>query len=177
LEEWPEQKEELINQEILNDMMRIREVVSKALDLRSKAVIKVRQPLASLKIKSFTPPGGARISKIKNNEDLLKLIKEEVNVKEIIFDENIENDIELDTVITEELKQEGMLRDLVRLIQGHRKQLGLNPGQKVDILICADENGRKFVEKNLSFLKKETSIDDFQFVKEKGDNVLLYISN
>ena len=42
-------------------------------------------------------------------------------MKEIIFDNFIENEIELDINISPELKQEGDYRELVRVIQDMRK--------------------------------------------------------
>ena len=39
------------------------------------------------------------------------MIKDELNVKEIIFDDKISGEVELDTEITPELKEEGDLRE------------------------------------------------------------------
>ena len=78
-----------------------REIVSLALEARTAAKIKVRQPLRNLKIKD---------QKLKLNEDFLKLIKDEVNVKEIIFDASLPEAVWLDTLVTPELKIEGELR-------------------------------------------------------------------
>ena len=51
----------------------------------------------------------------------MNLIKDEINIKEIIFDKNIATDVELDTIITLELKVEGQLREFIRAIQDLRK--------------------------------------------------------
>jgi len=67
-------------------MKNVREIVALSLSERSSIGIKIRQPLALLKIKNQS-------AKIKNNKELLNLIKEEVNVKEIIFDSKIEKEI------------------------------------------------------------------------------------
>ena len=56
-------------------------------------------------------------------------------MKEVVFDENLEAEIELDTAITPELELEGKMRDLVREIQDMRKEKGLKPGEKMDYAI------------------------------------------
>ena len=108
LESWPEYfvrefTEDEVN--ILENMKETRHVVSLGLETRAKSGMKVRQPLLSLKVKSKTLEG---------KEDFLELIRDEINVKEIIFDDGIANDVELDLNITRELKEEGMVRDLIR---------------------------------------------------------------
>ena len=95
-------------------MDEVRRIVSLGLEVRASAGIKVRQPLASLKIKN-------QKSKIKSNEEFLKLIKEELNVKDVIFDDKISNEVELDKEISPKLKEEGDLRDLIRGLQDLRK--------------------------------------------------------
>jgi isoleucyl-tRNA synthetase len=115
--DWPKANENLIDEKLEEKMKIVREIVAEALAERAKNGIKVRQPIASLKIKN-------QKSKIKNNEELLNLIKEEINVKKIVFDEKIKSAIELDTKITPELKEEGMAREIARLIQSGRKKAG-----------------------------------------------------
>src|SRR3989338_2135828 len=105
LEEWVKKVEsgKWKVESLMEEMEEVRKIVSLGLEARAKANIKVRQPLASLKIKN-------QKLKIKNKEDLLKLIKDELNVKEVVWDENIQQEVELDTKITTELKEEGELR-------------------------------------------------------------------
>jgi isoleucyl-tRNA synthetase len=125
LESWPAlAKKSVCESDILTQMSEVRFLVNLALAERIAKGIKVKQPLALLKIKNIK-------SKIKGKEDLLNLIKDEVNIKEIIFDDRIEKEVELDINITEELRQEGLLREIVRSLQGMRKDLGLTPADKV----------------------------------------------
>ena len=95
-------------------MKKVRRVVSLGLEERAKAGIKVRQPLNKLKVKS---------EKLK--DEYIILIKDEVNVKEVSFEEKTANEVELDTEITPELKEEGDLREIIRQIQDLRKKEGL----------------------------------------------------
>ena len=123
LEEWSEIKKEFIDQKVLDYMEITRKVVELGLAKRAEAGIKVRQPLQQLTI---------------NNQQLedeyLELIKDEVNIKEVVCEEGSGDiSVDLDLEISEELKQEGLLRELVRTINGMRKKAGLTIGDKIEI--------------------------------------------
>ncbi len=121
LSDWPEINEELItnNLELLEEMQKIREIVEKAHAIRKEKQIPVRQPLNSF---SMTQK---QVSK-----NLEYLLKDEINVKKIIWNSKIE---EFDTKITPELEEESKARELMRKIQEERKKMGLNLTQKVDV--------------------------------------------
>ncbi len=162
LESWPgaETKNSKEVLKIIDDMSRVREIVSMALDARLKAGIKVRQPLASLKIKNEK-------SKIKEEKELQKLIKDEVNVKEILFDKNTKAEIELNTNITEELKEEGMLREIVRAVQDLRKKAGLVAGQKAGLLANNEGKEEEFLKKFKKEIEEATNVS-IRFSDVKG---------
>ncbi len=65
------------------------------------------------------------------NENLEYLLKDEINVKKVIW--NSKKD-EFDTTITPELEEEAKARDLMRKIQSERKNMGLNLTQMVDVV-------------------------------------------
>ena len=114
---------------------------------RSEKGIKVRQPLAKLKVKS---------SKFKVlQEELLALIRDEVNVKEIIFDDKIKNEVELDTVVTDELRKEGILRDIIRSVQDFRKEQGLKPEDQILAWFDSSSKINSILQQNKEFLSKE----------------------
>ncbi|MFN3282865.1 MAG: DUF5915 domain-containing protein, partial [Pseudothermotoga sp.] len=52
----------------------------------------------------------------------IELIKEDLNVKEVALDKKIERKIELDLTITPELKEEGIVREIIRNLQEMRKE-------------------------------------------------------
>ena len=118
LEDWPIADKRKINKKIEEKMEEVRKIVSLSLSLRSEAKIKVRQPLKELKIKN---------TKLKKEKKLLEIIKNEINVKNISFDEKMEKEIDLNCEITEELRKEGDLRELIRNIKDLRKKLNLKP--------------------------------------------------
>ncbi|MEK7520306.1 MAG: class I tRNA ligase family protein [Patescibacteria group bacterium] len=127
---YPKSSAARCDKRLVYDMMTVRDVVSKALKLRADASIKVRQPLATLTIKDQS---ASWRTKIKNNRQLLDLVKEEVNVKQVVFDSALAEEVRIDTTITPELKEEGMVREIIRHIQALRKERGLTPRDTVSI--------------------------------------------
>ena len=83
--------------------------------------------------------------------ELLFLIQEEINVKEIQRDTAVTKGegliLLLDTNITPELKEEGFVRDLVRAVQGERKNAGLNPHDSITLTISASNEVQKLIKK------------------------------
>ncbi len=125
LEDWQEADGALIDEELEKQMELVREIVERGHAARKDAGIKVRQPLASLKISNLK-------SQISNKEELIQLIKDELNVKEVEFtDGKGELEVKLDTKITPELKAEGEARELVRQIQNLRKEAGCQLNDKI----------------------------------------------
>ena len=91
LETWPEAAK--YNEGVISDMAAIRELASKALRLREKAGIKVRQPLASLTVKPSEPS-------LKGKNELLEMLKDEANIKEVLFNDSVSEEAELDINLT-----------------------------------------------------------------------------
>ena len=82
LANYPTYKEELINEKIESRMDLVRDLISLGRNIREEVKIKVRQPLSEALIDA------------KNEElisDLVDLIKEELNVKEVKFIKDVEN--------------------------------------------------------------------------------------
>ena len=142
--DYPKPNKKLIDIELEEKMGKLRQIVATVLAQRAKAGIKVRQPLNKLTINN---------KKIANDKELAELIKEEVNVKEIIFGKSIKLDIK----ITKELKKEGLVRDLVRFIQGMRKEAGLNPGELVNLYYSTDSNLEDIIKEQEKNIKEDIS--------------------
>ena len=155
LENWPKADKQLISKKLNQEMEKVREIVNKALAERAKAGIKVRQPLASLELKT-------KNVKLKTDQELLELIKEEINVKKITFGKTLK----LDTKITLDLKEEGIVREVIRQIQEMRKKAGYKPRHKILVQYFGTSELNKILSKNKHFILKETKAKDFRLAKK-----------
>ena len=135
-------------------MTEVRNIISEALRLRAQAGIKVRQPLREL---------GIRNQELRKRGELLELIKNELNVKEIAFGD----EMKLDTVITPELKEEGLAREFVRNIQEMRRDLGLKPQNLIRIQIAGDEKIEKILSRWQETITKDTNSKELRIGGKK----------
>jgi len=120
---------------MIDAMSEVRALASRALEARDKAKIKVRQPLARLTVPKLVH------APEKNRKELLAVIADEVNVKEVIEGE----EVLLDTLLTPALKLEGDAREFVRAVQALRKKNNLKPGEMAQLTVS--ENAKVVVEK------------------------------
>lgn len=151
LEDWPDTKGKFIDKDLEKRMEKTREIVSLSLQKRIEEKIKVRQPLNKLSIPKYDL-----------EDELLDLIKEEINVKEIVLDSKFKQGVVLDTKITPELKEKGMLREFIRQIQAERKKQGLTPKDKIEVYF-GDKEIKKILEKNKDQVKKQVIAEDIVF--------------
>jgi isoleucyl-tRNA synthetase len=119
-----------------------RQAVEVGLAARDAARIKVRQPLASCALPGDPLP-----------EEVAAIVREELNVKQLTFGAP---EVKLDTAITEELRLEGLAREVVRLIQDRRKKLGLNVEDRIHTRYEADGMLVRAFEKHADYIKNET---------------------
>jgi len=122
LADFSEADKNLIDEKLNEEMSNVRNIISESLQLRANAKIKVRQPLSELRITNY-----------EFRSDFLEIIKEEVNVKEIIIAKDEAQKIELNTEITEDLKMEGMAREIIRFIQEMRKEAGYEVDNRIQV--------------------------------------------
>lgn len=160
LEDWPKADKRLVDKKLNSAMVKIRNLASDALAKRAEAGIKVRQPLKSLEINN---------AELKSQKELLEILKDEVNVKEIIVNPKSKEEIKLDTKITRELREEGNVRELVRLVQGLRQEAGYSPKDKIR-LYMESSNFAPIFQKFEKELKAEVGADSVEYKKtEKFD--------
>ncbi len=160
--DYPVANEKLIDNDLEDKMEKVRQVVNLGLALRQEKGIKVRQPLLSLK------------TNIPDIEELFDLIGQEVNVKEVIFDDLMQNEVELNTEITEDLRKEGIVREIIRHIQDLRKKGNLTPKDKASAYFSSDDfDLRELFEKNEKEIKETTKSASF---KESPERIGEFIS-
>ncbi len=158
LAEWPQAGR--VNDKVIEKMKMTREIVSLGLKERQKAGLPVRQPLSKLEVKKFD---------LEN--EYIELIKDELNVKEVRQDKNLEGDMQLDKVITPELKAEGDYRELSRAIQDMRKEKGLTPSDVISLVFETSQKGKELLEKFASDMKKTVLVSKIEFKENDGQEV------
>ncbi len=166
LEEWPVSGK--IDADLISNMEMIRALASVGLMKRTEAKINVRQPLSAFKIKDSG-------TVLKYWDQLKEILKDEINVKDIAFFDGgpDEPGYILDTTMTPELKEEGMVRELIRAIQDLRKVKGLNVGDKAVLNVETDGAGRKVIDMNTAQVKSACGISDIRFTSVASEAVLI----
>lgn len=132
LTDWP--KPDKASIKVLEEMRMVRELIADGLAQRAAAKIKVRQPLSAAKI--YSPWGWG--DEAKRYADI---VAEELNVKDVKWLHSQSptiHSIEIATDITLELKQEGIMRELVRVIQNARKNAGLKVDDRIKLRIDSE---------------------------------------
>lgn len=130
-----------IDNSMLRDMNALRAAVNDGLSKRASEGIKVRQPLASVKlINTISQDTPAEVAQF-----LIDIAKDELNVKsvEIVTDsesESAQPSVVYDLTITPELKREGLMREIIRHVQSARKQAGLQIDDRIILSISSDDS-------------------------------------
>ena len=142
LEDWPEVDKKLIDEKIINQMNVARKIVEAGLAARATAGIKIRQPLASYST--------SLVKKLES--EYIEIIKDELNVLELKFGED-----KLDMEITDELKAQGAVREIVRSTNALRKEAGLTITDHITLHYETENPFLENVFKNFEEkIKKET---------------------
>jgi len=174
LEKWQKPDTRLIDERLLADMELIREISSSTHETRSTSKIPVRQALAKLVVKFKDADTASRMAR---QNDLLTVLRDEVNVEEIEIETDgaIEEEwmTELDIEITPELRRKGMRREFVRHVMNQRKDTGMTPQDtiKVHVSEMSDEI-KQAIEEERDDLMKTLRADALDFVNEiEGEEV------
>ncbi|MFA5933066.1 MAG: isoleucine--tRNA ligase [Microgenomates group bacterium] len=140
LSDFPRPNLDLIDEELISQMSILRKFAEMGHGQRKDAGIKLRQPLS----------GFTYHLKNKLDEDLEKILAEELNVKKITFKKSDEVKGKIETKISPELQAEGDTRELIRQIQNLRKEQGLTLKDEINItslFIPKEEDLKKLILK------------------------------
>lgn len=155
---WPQVRR--ADASVLSRMQTIRALVTKTLELRTIAGSKVRQPLAQVTLQDES---------LKADEAFLEILKDEVNVKAVAFDASQDELVVLDTVVTDALKQEGYVRELMRFVQGLRKDTGLTPDDTITLTLSP--NAEAIVTGFADELKKTVRAREIVYASTEGTSL------
>lgn len=156
LETWPEPIN--IDEKLIELMKEVRQIVTLGLEARMSAGVKVRQPLSKIIIAD---------KKLSGQEDLLSLIKDELNVKSVDFSSETGEPVWIDAEITPALREEGMVRDFVRLVQEKRKKENFIPGEQAKLKIFVAGHLRAVIENFVSEIKKMAGLRSLEFILQE----------
>jgi isoleucyl-tRNA synthetase len=159
LESWP--SIQAVDEKVISEMAEVRNLVSLALEARAKVGIKVRQPLQKLVL---------RDEAIQANPQYNLLIQDEVNVKEVVADAKIPEQLMLDTTLTPELKREGQARELIRTIQEFRKNSKLNPTDIIALTITTSAPGKELIETFKADIMKTAQLSAINLKDKTADS-------
>lgn len=158
--DWPKYDAKVISAKAEKAMNIVKNLVEAANSQRHESSIKIRWPLAKLTVDS--------------KEDLkpfAEIIKNMCNVKAVVFAKTKNGvpfdggKLELDTTLTEDLKKEALLREVIRKVQDMRKKSGLVVKDKIELRIEGAGELKKWEKE----LKKEVGAAKILFVPAKGE--------
>ncbi|MBI4252592.1 isoleucine--tRNA ligase [Candidatus Uhrbacteria bacterium] len=139
LEQWPDWDNAFIDENLERDIEDARSIVEIAHALRAEANMKVRQPLSTLVCSQPLPRA------------FLDMIAEEVNVREVVVKPNPKGGegwhlrseknlaVALNTTLTAELEEEGVVREMIRTVNALRKKRGLTIHDMVSFCYYTDD--------------------------------------
>lgn len=123
---WPERGD--VNELVVAQMDGLRAAVNEGLSVRAKAQVKVRQPLNSVKVCGSVELGD-------DKEMYLEVLREELNVKQVEWVTSGDFNVQFDLTITPQLRQEGLAREVVRVVQNARKNAGLDVDDRIELIL------------------------------------------
>ena len=160
-----------IDNSMLRDMNALRTAVNDGLSKRASEGIKVRQPLASVKlINTISQDTPAEVVQF-----LIDIAKDELNVKsvEIVTDsesESAQPSVVYDLTITPELKREGLMREIVRHVQSARKQAGLQIDDRIVLSISSDDSEiSQAIDTFADVIKSETLAVELNYAANESE--------
>ncbi len=91
-----------------------------------------------------------------------------MNVKDIL----VGTEIALDTNLTDELKEEGKIRELIRSIQDHRKLNLLKPEDKINVTISNNEFLKTIFPKYENYIKEKVGALEIVFNENDAGEIV-----
>jgi isoleucyl-tRNA synthetase len=161
---WPQADKSLVDEQLMADTRLVMRIASLGRNARSKAGIKVRQPLQRVLVKPRYP------AEREGLERLSPQILDELNVKElaVVGDEaELQGEglalaaeggyaVALVTTITPALADEGLARDLVHRLQTMRKNAGFDIADYIVTYYQGGEELCRIMQAHSDYIRQET---------------------
>ncbi|MGB9636097.1 MAG: isoleucine--tRNA ligase [Thermoplasmata archaeon] len=173
LTEFPLVDENAIRIEVEKAMKRIIELAELGRNMRQSRGVKLRQPLCEMYVECE--------EKLANElAQYLQYLADELNVKcvhlnkplpsgeDYVFAETEGIKLVLNMRIDEQLRYEGLAREVVRRIQSMRKNLNLEYTQKIETGFSGDQEIEAAIEKFREYIMRETLSEKLEKGLEKG---------
>ena len=81
--------------------------------------------------------------------------------------------VALDVTISEELRKEGIARELINRIQNARKDSGLDVTDRIKLTVLKSEDLEESINKNKEYIMSETLTDELVFVDKLKDGTAI----
>ncbi len=152
LQDWPDYNDKKIDSNLEEKMKLVREVVSKGLRQRDQNNVPLKWPLALASISYYKPF-------LQGEEDMQRIIKRELNVKELEVLPGSEEEINtnLNFNVTPELEAEGYAREISRNVQAFRKKLGLNKKDVINLEIIIPKSFHDIINVGKGLISERTN--------------------
>ncbi|HZP27288.1 MAG TPA: class I tRNA ligase family protein, partial [Dehalococcoidia bacterium] len=188
LAQWPEADPSLIDRKLMEETQLVMRVVSLGRAARSKAGIKVRQPLAKMIIRPKT------LEEIDAVERRQLEVLDELNVKKLNVEmvgaggrgADVDPDsyvstypavntdeagyaVGLDTKLTPELEDEGLARELVHRIQNLRKAAGFEIADRIVTYFSGSDRLSQVLSEHGDYVRQETLSEELRSIDPPAD--------
>jgi len=182
LADWPQADESLVDRRLMEETRTVMRVVSLSRAARSKAGIKVRQPLASVTAFVASPAHAEGLMRLADQ------VRDEVNIKDVVVHVlgdlfktpyEVPKDllaaagegavlatdesgyaVAVDSRITPQLADEGLARELVHRIQNMRKTAGFEISDRVAVYYADSRRLRDVLTVHGEYVREETLAEE-----------------
>ena len=154
----------MIDLELEKEFVQFRKLLERGLAERDKSKIGLRWPLASAKISSLD----------KLNKEIEDLLKQQLNVKEILFKKDKDVSVELNLNMTPELEAEGFAREIARKIQSERKTRNMNKDQRIVLNLFVSSKIKIFLSNHKDFISKRVGATKISFIDAKANDLIFF---
>ena len=184
LSDFPVADESLIDEELMKAIRLAMKVSSLGRSIRSRAGLKVRQPLSDVLVSPKNDDESRFLFMVSDqileelniktlnsfeNANMLADIKSQLsqeksaNYQSYVAIEDSSYIVAVNTHVTEDLKDEGIIREISHRIQGFRKDAGLDLNDRITTYMRLPESLTSVVERFSEFLKQETLTTEIVF--------------